>query len=45
MPRPTAGDCWMPWPEKPFANTRFAHSRGGYLLEAKKWLLGHERVI
>ena len=23
----------------------FAHSRGGYLLEAKKWLLGHERVI
>lgn len=23
----------------------FAHSRGGYLLEAKKWLLGHEHVI
>ena len=23
----------------------FAHSRGGYLLDAKKWLLGHERAI
>jgi methylated-DNA-[protein]-cysteine S-methyltransferase len=23
----------------------FAHARGGYLLEAKRWLLGHERAI
>jgi methylated-DNA-[protein]-cysteine S-methyltransferase len=23
----------------------FGHSRGGYLLEAKRWLLGHERAL
>jgi len=23
----------------------FAHSRGGYLLEAKRWLLGHEQAL
>jgi methylated-DNA-[protein]-cysteine S-methyltransferase len=23
----------------------FGHARGGYLLEAKRWLLGHERAL
>ena len=29
MPRPTAGDCWMPWPENPLAKSRLLISGCG----------------